>query len=103
MLRSGVVPVLVSAAGVVTQAGYVGSYGYRTIISLPGGGQVWYCHQSAQLVSVGQRVAVGQPIGAVGATGNVTGSHLHLEIRPYGEHGDPVDPYAVLVSHGLHP
>lgn len=96
-------PIRSIASGVVTQAGYVGSYGYRTIISLPGGGEVWYCHQNTQLVSVGQRVAVGQTIGSVGATGNVTGSHLHLEIRPYGEHGDPVDPYSVLLSHGLHP
>jgi murein DD-endopeptidase MepM/ murein hydrolase activator NlpD len=54
-------------------------------------------------VTPGQRVAVGQPIGTVGATGNVTGAHLHLEIRPTGEHGDPVDPYAVLVAHGLQP
>jgi len=89
------------AAGVVRQAGWSGSYGYRTIISLPGGGEAWYCHQSSVLVRVGQRVAVGQPIGAVGATGNVTGSHLHLEVRPHGEEGDPVDPYAVLLAHGL--
>ncbi len=96
-------PIRSIASGVVTSAGWEGSYGYRTIVSLPGGGEVWYCHQSTQLVSVGQRVSVGQTIGTVGATGNVTGSHLHLEIRPYGEDGDPVDPYSVLVSHGLHP
>ena len=91
------------AAGVVREAGYAGSYGNRTIISLPGGGEAWYCHQTSIAVSPGQRVSVGQPIGTVGATGNVTGAHLHLEIRPTGEHGDPVDPYAVLVSHGLRP
>ena len=91
------------AGGVVQEAGWAGSYGYRTVVSLPGGGQAWYCHQSSVLVSVGQRVSAGQPIGAVGATGNVTGSHLHLEIRPTGEKGDPVDPYAVLVAHGIQP
>ena len=91
------------AAGVVREAGYAGSYGNRTIISLPGGGEAWYCHQTSIGVTPGQRVGVGQPIGTVGATGNVTGAHLHLEIRPTGEHGDPVDPYAVLVAHGLQP
>jgi murein DD-endopeptidase MepM/ murein hydrolase activator NlpD len=91
------------AAGVVRKAEYAGSYGNRTIISLPGGGEVWYCHQTSIAVRPGQRVTVGQPIGTVGSTGNVTGAHLHLEIRPTGEHGDPVDPYAVLLSHGLRP
>ncbi len=96
-------PIRAVAAGVVRQVGWAGSYGYRTVVSVPGGGEAWYCHQSAVRVSAGQRVAVGQPIGAVGATGNVTGAHLHLEVRPRGERGDPVDPYAVLVSHGLRP
>ena len=96
-------PIRSVAAGVVRQAGWAGSYGNRTIVSLPGGGEVWYCHQSAVLVRPGQRVAAGQPIGAVGATGNVTGSHLHLEVRPTGEKGDPVDPFALLVAHGLQP
>ena len=96
-------PIRSIANGVVTEAGWSGAYGYRTVVTLPDGGEVWYCHQSSQLVAVGQRVAAGQVIGAVGATGNVTGSHLHLEVRPYGEEGDPVDPYAVLASHGVHP
>jgi murein DD-endopeptidase MepM/ murein hydrolase activator NlpD len=96
-------PIRSIAAGVVREAGYAGSYGNRTIVTLPGGGEAWYCHQTTVLVRPGQRVAAGQQIGTVGSTGNVTGPHLHLEIRPGGEKGDPVDPYAVLVAHGLQP
>src|SRR5690349_3468066 len=96
-------PIRSVADGVVREAGYAGSYGYRTIITLPGGGEVWYCHQTSVAVSAGQAVRAGQTIGTVGATGNVTGSHLHLEVRPNGEHGDPVDPYGVLAGHGVTP
>lgn len=96
-------PIRSIADGVVREAGYAGSYGYRTIVTLPGGGEVWYCHQTSVSVSPGQSVRAGQTIGTVGATGNVTGSHLHLEMRPNGEHGDPVDPYAVLVGQGITP
>ena len=44
--------------------------------------------------SPGRHVTGGEVIGTVGSTGNVTGSHLHVEVRPGG--GDPVDPYARL-------
>ena len=89
------------AAGRVTDARWAGSYGYRTVITADDGTEFWYCHQTAINVGFGQAVTVGQTIGTVGATGNVTGPHLHLEIRPGG--GDPVDPYAALAHHGLTP
>jgi len=56
-----------------------------------------YMHLSRRLVSAGQRVQKGQRIGLVGATGFVTGPHLHWEIRVAWE---PVDPFHV-VRYGL--
>ncbi len=89
------------ANGTVTDSGYDGSYGNRIIVTLNDGTEVWYCHLSAYAVATGDAVRGGQVIGAIGSTGNVTGPHLHLEVRPGA--GDPVDPYAALVYHGLRP
>lgn len=90
-------PIRSVAGGVVTDAGWAGAYGYRTIVTLPDGTEIWYCHQSSIGVDVGQPVDTGQEIGTVGSTGNVTGPHLHLEVRPGG--GDPVDPWVALKAH----
>ncbi len=89
------------ANGVVTSTGYDGSYGNKTVVTLDDGTELWYCHQTSYAVSPGQEVRAGEAIGYVGSTGNVTGPHLHLEVRPGG--GDPVDPYAALLVHGLQP
>jgi murein DD-endopeptidase MepM/ murein hydrolase activator NlpD len=87
------------ANGEVISASYDGSYGNKTVVRLDDGTELWYCHQSAFLVSVGDTVTRGEVIGLVGATGHVTGSHLHVEVHPGG--GDPVDPYTAMQQHGL--
>lgn len=94
-------PLVAVAGGVVTEVAYAGPYGLRTILELPDGTEVWYCHQTDATVAVGQRVEVAHVIGSVGSTGNSTGPHLHLEVRPAG--GSPVDPMDWLRAAGLTP
>ncbi|WP_371579027.1 M23 family metallopeptidase [Streptomyces sp. NBC_01314] len=89
-------------SGTITQAGYEGSYGYKTVLTLDDGTEIWFAHQSSIGVSVGQKVATGDVIGRVGATGNVTGAHLHMEVHPGGS-ASGIDPAAWLRSKGLNP
>ncbi|MFJ1708684.1 M23 family metallopeptidase [Kitasatospora sp. NPDC088346] len=93
-------PVTAVAAGTVTSAGWSGAYGYRVIQTLPDGTEVWYCHLS-RIATADGPVVPGTVLGAVGATGNVTSPHLHLEVRPDG--GAPVDPLAWMQARGLNP
>jgi len=94
-------PVVSVTTGTVTSTRYDGAYGNTTVVTLEDGTEVWYCHLSAQSAQRGQVVAPGEPIGAVGSTGNVTGPHLHLEIRPDGR--KPVDPFTTLAANGARP
>jgi murein DD-endopeptidase MepM/ murein hydrolase activator NlpD len=89
------------SAGEVTEVAYAGPYGLRTIVTLPDGTEIWYCHQTDVSVHTGQQVDVADPVGTVGSTGNSTGPHLHLEVRPAG--GSPVDPMDWLRATGLTP
>lgn len=94
-------PIVAVAGGTITETGWAGSYGNRTIETLQDGTEIWYAHELAITAHPGQVVRSGQQIGAVGSTGNSTGSHVHIEVRPGG--GDPVDPYTALIYHGLQP
>jgi len=116
--------------GVVVGAGYQseeGGYGQITLIRHTDGIVSAYAHQSRMVVHVGDHVRAGQLIGYVGATGHVTGPHLHFEIgtetldtahlRPdeiwvetrisafkigTETHGGQVDPRAWFAAHGIH-
>lgn len=77
------------ADATVIAYGPAGGYGNRLELRL-GDVDIWLCHLAASSVRVGQRVTEGQPIATMGATGNVTGVHLHWEVRIGGKRVDPV-------------
>jgi murein DD-endopeptidase MepM/ murein hydrolase activator NlpD len=94
------IPVTSTAAGTVTFAGYDGAYGYKVVVQHDDGTETWYAHLSSISVSVGQTVSHHTVVGPVGSSGNVTGPHLHLEVRPVG--GEPVDPLTALAARNVH-
>ncbi|WP_405013325.1 peptidoglycan DD-metalloendopeptidase family protein [Kitasatospora sp. NBC_01539] len=89
------------AAGTVVEAGWGGAYGNNVVIKHADGKYSQYAHFSALKVSVGQTVTAGQVIGLSGATGNVTGPHLHFEVRTTPSYGSDIDPVAYLAAHGV--
>ena len=82
--------VVAAESGTVTFAGWYGSGGYTVIINHGGGLTTMYCHMQPGLkVRSGQRVSRGQAIGKIGATGYVTGAHLHFEVKVNGNNVNP--------------
>jgi murein DD-endopeptidase MepM/ murein hydrolase activator NlpD len=68
-------------------------YGKVVVIEHAGGTRSLYAHLDTRLVRPGERVRAGQQIALSGATGKVTGPHLHFEVS---RQGAPVDPQALL-------
>ncbi len=81
--------VVASDGGVVTFAGWKGTYGNFVIIDHGGGVSTAYAHNSRLFVSTGQQVAKGEAIAALGSTGNSTGPHCHFEVRVNGKTVNP--------------
>ncbi|WP_369393707.1 transglycosylase family protein [Streptomyces sp. CG1] len=88
-------------AGQVVAAGWGGAYGYQVVIRHADGRYTQYAHLSAIAVRTGQNVAAGRRIGRSGATGNVTGPHLHFEVRTGPDFGTDIDPLAYLRAGGV--
>ena len=82
-----------TGAGRVIFAGTIRGYGTTIDIDHGGGVVTRYAHLSeiAEDVRVGTRVKAGDEIGAVGATGLVSGPNLHYEVRVDGRPIDPKD------------
>jgi len=89
------------AGGTVVSAGWGGAYGNEVVIKHADGKYSQYAHLSSISVSAGQTVTAGQQIGLSGATGNVSGPHLHFEVRTGPAYGSDIDPVAYLASHGV--
>ncbi|MFI4935939.1 MAG: M23 family metallopeptidase [Caulobacterales bacterium] len=99
-------PVLASADGIVTDAGWSGGYGNMVHIRHAGGWATGYAHLSAYGpgVAAGARVLKGEIIGFVGHTGLATGPHLHFEVSFNGVRVDPMSLSAqTLGAPGLAP
>jgi murein DD-endopeptidase MepM/ murein hydrolase activator NlpD len=91
-------PIRAAAAGTVISAGTEQGYGRAVRIRHADGSETLYAHNSSILVRAGQKVAAGQQISREGATGNVTGPHLHFEVRVGGSN---VNPLTWLRQHGV--
>ena len=77
--------------GTVIFTGVDSGYGNHICVDHGGGLVTKYAHLSEILVSVGDAVGKGDLIGRVGATGRVTGPHLHFEVIKDGQTVSPVD------------
>ncbi|MGW0841188.1 peptidoglycan DD-metalloendopeptidase family protein [Streptomyces sp. NPDC002787] len=80
LVASSGTPIYAPADGQVMTAGPGGSYGNMTKLQHADGVVTLYAHQTTIKVRTGQSVKRGQMIGTIGATGNVTGPHLHWEV-----------------------
>ena len=83
-------PLYATADGVVTHSGWSSGYGRLVKIQHEFGIETRYAHLSKLRVKVGQRVSRGDRIGDMGASGRVTGVHLHYEVRVGGEAVNPM-------------
>jgi endonuclease/exonuclease/phosphatase family metal-dependent hydrolase len=90
---------VVSAAdGKVVTSGFNTAYGNQVVLDNGGGIQTRYAHMaSPSTVKVGQKLGAGTPLGTQGATGYVTGAHLHFEVI---KNGKPIDPKPFMATQG---
>jgi hypothetical protein len=84
-------PVLAAQSGYVVFSGLYGDYGQAVVMDHGSSLFTLYGHNSERLVTAGQYIQAGQPIARVGATGRVTGPHLHFEVHYNKQYLNPAD------------
>ena len=82
-------PIYATAPGTVSFAGVRSGYGNTVEIDHGHGFKTRFAHLNAMAVEPGQRIALGQRIGAMGTTGRSTGVHLHYEVWMDGRPQNP--------------
>ena len=85
-------------AGIINNIYGNNQYGNCVLIDHKNGYYTFYAHMDTVLVKTGMSVIKGAQIGTVGTTGNVTGPHLHFEVRtkPNWNRANFIDPELVL-------
>lgn len=83
-------PIVATADGIVTFAGYRFGYGILVEVQHPGDVLTRYAHMNKTAVVSGQRVKAGEMVGLMGSTGRSTGPHLHFEVISSGQKIDPL-------------
>jgi len=82
-------PISATAPGIVAFAGVRSGYGNTVEIDHGRGFKTRFAHLNSMAVQPGQRIALGQRIGAMGTTGRSTGVHLHYEVWMDGRPQNP--------------
>ncbi len=83
------VEIIAPANGIVSVTGDYFFNGKTVLIDHGHGLVTMYCHMSRVDVAPGQAITMGDPIGAVGKTGRVTGPHLHWSVSLNNARVDP--------------
>lgn len=77
-----------------------GPLGLHAVIRLPTGEEHWYAHLSQALAGNQDVIDAGAVFALSGATGNVTGAHLHIAMRPaHPNFGNGFDGFESLLTH----
>ena len=99
LVASGDKTIVSAADGVVKVRGYNAAYGNQVVLDHGGGIETRYAHMASfGAIKVGQQIGAGTKLGVQGATGFVTGPHLHFEVM---RDGRPIEPKKFMASHGV--